>query len=238
METTRKVAAVIAVTGALMLSGCPSAELAPCQTLPSVQGGYTVKMVRRGAAPAGCTQAETPAEFSDVWAFDTVTDRNIVGSSVALPIPDTGPIPNNRLFKGQFAQERSDANNSCTIPTLSTISDTVGGALLSYAVTDMTFLSGAAYQGAEFKAVVAFTRGTCTATYDAQALSPAVGCETNADCDPFKTPFSSGIFSVFDQGCHLAASEPWTAGVTAFLGNSPGVCFLNQGYPSLGGFKP
>jgi len=238
METTRKVAAVMAVTGALMLSGCPSAELAPCQTLPSVQGGYVVKLVRQGPAPAGCTDAETPAEFSDVWAFDTVTDRNIVGSSVALPLPDTGPIPQNRLFQGQFTQERSDANNSCTIPALSTISDTVGGAVLSYKVTDMTFLSGAAYQGAEFKAVVVFTRGTCAATYDALALSPAVACQTNHDCDPFKTPFSSGIFSVFDQGCHLAANEPWTAGAVAFLGNAPGVCFLNQAYPSLGKFTP
>jgi len=237
METTRKVAAVLAVAGALMLGGCPSAELTPCQTLPSVQGGYVVKMVRQGAAPVGCTDADTPAEFSDVWAFDTVNDRTIVGSSVTLPLPDTGPIPDNRLFKGQFTQERSDANNSCTVPTLSTISDTVGGSLLSYAVRDMTFLSGAAYQGAEFKAVVAFTRGTCTATYDALALSPAVACTTNADCDPFKTPFSSGIFSVFDQGCHLA-SEPWTAGAIAFLGHPPGVCFLNKAYPSLGGFTP
>ena len=58
------------------------------------------------------------------------------------------------------------------------------------------------------------TQGTCTAEYTVQALSPAVGCESDADCDPFKQPFSSGIFSTFDQGCK---TDPWTAPVATGL---------------------
>jgi hypothetical protein len=229
----RNLALGFGVAGMVLLTGCPSAELAPCQTLPSVQGGYVVKLTRKEGVPTGCTEADTPAQFSDIWAFDTVADRNVIGSSILLPIPDTGPVPDTLIFKGTFSAERSDSNDTCTIPALSTISDSSSGTFLSYAVTNMTWLSGSAYQGAEFKAEVAFTRGTCSANYDALSLSPAVGCETTDDCDPFKTPFSSGIFSVFDQGCK---TDAWTAGATDFLG-STGVCFLNGDYPSLGGFK-
>ena len=60
-----------------------------------------------------------------------------------------------------------------------------------------------------------------------------MGCESDADCDPFKQPFSSGIFSAFDQGC----TDPWTAAVTSYLGAtgypSAGVCFLKKAFPSL-----
>jgi hypothetical protein len=56
-----------------------------------------------------------------------------------------------------------------------------------------------------------------------------VGCADDSYCDPFKQPYSSGIFSGFDQGCTSAA---WTAAVTAYLASS-GVCFLNKPFPSL-----
>jgi hypothetical protein len=100
---------------------------------------------------------------------------------------------------------------------------------LSYSVSNLVALGSAATQNAEFKADVTVAQGGCTAAYTAQALSPAVGCASDHDCDPFKQPFSSGIFSVFDQGCH---TDPWTATVAASFG-TPGVCFLNKPFPSL-----
>ena len=82
---------------------------------------------------------------------------------------------------------------------------------------------------------VTVTVGSCSADYRVQALSPAVGCADDSDCDPFKQPDSSGIFSGFDQGC---TSAPWTAAVTSYLRStgylwSKGVCFLNKACPSL-----
>jgi hypothetical protein len=104
-----------------------------------------------------------------------------------------------------------------------------GATLLSYATRDMEWLGGPTYQGAEFKANVTVTSGACTADYQVQGLSPAVGCDSDADCDPFKQPLSSGIFSVFDQSCK---TDPWTAPVAESLGFT-GLCFFNQPYPSL-----
>jgi hypothetical protein len=115
------------------------------------------------------------------------------------------------------------------------MSDDSSGTLLSYAVSDMEWLGGPAYQGAEFQTDVLVTVGSCTAAYTAQALSPTVGCDTDEDCDPFKQPFSSGIPSGLEQEC---TSAPWTAVVTDYISSSTGVpvtgvCFLRQRFPSL-----
>ena len=68
-----------------------------------------------------------------------------------------------------------------------------------------------------------------------RTAAAAAGCDSDADCDPFTQPFSSGIFSPFDQGCH---KDTWTAPVVAYLNDANGtsfggVCFLNKPYPSL-----
>src|SRR5262249_37054537 len=122
-----------------------------------------------------------------------------------------------------------DSEGFCGIPSLSTMSDDQSGTLLSYATRDLRFLGAPAYQGAEFEAKVTMTVGSCVAEYDVQALSPAVFCADEADCDPFRPPLACGIPSGLDQGC---TSAPWTAAVTAYLG-STGVCFLRQPFPSL-----
>jgi hypothetical protein len=135
------------------------------------------------------------------------------------------PLPPGLIGAGKFTQREADADGNCKIASFTTMTD----GTLSYAATNLESLGGAASQHAEFKADVTLTSGACTAPYTVQALSPAVGCESDADCDPFKQPFSSGIFSVFDQGCK---KDPWTAAVAQSLGTS-GVCFFNQAYPSL-----
>jgi hypothetical protein len=222
----------------LALTGCPSAVQPDCQTLttvpsPTASDGYVLHFVRSGAAPAGC-DTQTPEEMSDVWVFNTVADSKILAHSVSMPFPDMDTLPPNLIGSGTFTTREADADDFCYVTSLTTMSDSSSGTLLSYATRNMRWLGGAAYQGAEFESDVTVTVGSCSADYRIQALSPAVGCADDSDCDPFKQPFSSGIFSGFDQGC---TSAPWTAAVTSYLARtgypSTGVCFLHKAFPSL-----
>jgi len=214
----------------LVTAGCGSVVQPECQMMPSAQGGYVLQFTRTAAAAAGC-DTQNPDQTSDVWIFDTLASSQVRAHSVAMPYPDppVDPLPANFIGAGQFTSREADSDALCHIASLTTMSDGSGASLLSYALTNMESLGSAAYQNAEFKADVTLTSGACTAAYTVQALSPAVPCESDADCDPFKQPFSSGIFSTFDQGCH---KDAWTAPVTAYL-QSSGVCFFNQPYPSL-----
>jgi hypothetical protein len=212
----------------LLVAGCGSMAPPECQMLPSAQGGYVLRFTRVGAAAPGCETA-TPAEISDIWIFDTLAESE-VRAHAALSMPYTpnepDPLPAGLIGAGRFTQREADSAGHCNIDSLTAMSD---GSGLSYAMRNLEALGGAATQNAEFKAEVTMTVGACTAEYTVQALSPAVGCESDAECDPFKQPLSSGIFSVFDQGCHMDA---WTAPVAAALDHA-GVCFFNQPYPSL-----
>ena len=220
----------------LVLTGCGSVVQPECQMMPSAQGGYVLRFTRTGAAATGC-DALNPDETSDVWIFDTLASSQIRSHSVAMPYPDppVDPLPANLIGAGQFTNRDADSNSLCHVASLTTMSDGSGATFLSYTLANLESQGSAALQNAEFKADVAYTAGSCSASYTVQALSPAVGCDSDADCDPFKQPFSSGIFSPFDQGCH---KDPWTAPVVAYLnevsGSSfGGVCFLNKPYPSL-----
>jgi hypothetical protein len=229
---------LVSAATVLALTGCPSKVQPDCQTLttvpsPTASDGYVLHFVRSGAAAAGC-DTQTPEEMSDVWVFNTVADSKILAHSVSMPFPDVDPLPPDLIGSGTFTTREADADDFCYVTSLTTMSDSSSGMLLSYATRNMRFLGGANIQGAEFESDVTVTVGSCRADYRVQALSPVVGCAHDSDCDPFKQPFSSGIFSGFDQGC---TSTPWTAAATSYLGStgypSTGVCFLNKPFPSL-----
>lgn len=217
----------------VLLSGCPAKTPASCQTLATVptdvaSDGYVLRFVRSAPASPGCETA-LPEERSDVWVFNTVADGVVLAHSVRMPFLEGEPTPPGVVGTGRFTTAEVDADGFCDVASLTTMSDSSTGTLLSYEPRDLRFLGDPAYQGAEFEATVRVTVGTCVADYDVQALSPAVPCETDQDCDPFRTPFSSGIASGFDQGC---SSASWTAAVLEYLG-STGVCFLRKPFPSL-----
>ena len=211
----------------LLATACGSLAQSECQLLPSAQGGYVLRFTRTGPATAGC-DTQTPEETSDIWIFDTIADSQVrVHAAVSMPyaVPAVDPLPAGLIGEGNFTNREADADSLCHISSISTMTD----GTLSYATSNFESLGSPAYQNAEFKADVTLTSGACTAAYTVQALSPAVGCDSDADCDPFKQPFSSGIFSTFDQSCK---KDPWTAPVLPTLGKS-GVCFFNQPYPSV-----
>ena len=222
----------------LVLAGCPSVVHPDCQTLttlpsPTASDGYVLHFVRSGDAAAGCDN-QTPDEMSDVWVFNTVADSKVLAHSVRMPLPDVETLPPDLIGSGTFTNRETDADDFCDVSSLTMMSDATSGTLLSYATRNMRWLGGATYQGAEFESDVTVTVGSCSAEYQVLALSPVVGCADDSDCDPFKQPFSSGIFSGFDQGCTAA---PWTADVTSYLESagypSTGVCFLHKAFPSL-----
>jgi hypothetical protein len=224
-----------AATGALLLllPGCAEAIPTACQTLftaPNdvVSDGYVLRFVRAGPVAAGCESA-TPAETSDLWLFSTLAEGVVAAHSVAMPFPEGEPTPAGLVGTGTFARPQVDSEGFCDIPDLTLMTDDRSGTLLSYEARDMRFLGAPAYQGAEFEAKVTMTVGSCVAEYNVQALSPAVPCLDDGDCDPFRTPLSSGIPSGLDQGC---TSEPWTAAVIEDLGVTR-ICFLRQAFPSL-----
>ncbi len=201
---------LVSAATVLALSGCPSAVQPDCQALttvptPTASDGYVLHFVRSGAAAAGC-DTQTPEEMSDLWVFNTVSGGKILAHSVRMPFPDVDTLPSNLIGSGMFTTQEADADGICLVSSLTTMSDSSSGTLLSYEARNMRWLGGAAYQGAEFESDVTVTVGSCIADYKVQALSPAVGCSDDSYCDPFKQPFSSGIFSGFDQGC---TSAPW-----------------------------
>src|SRR5215475_11346838 len=113
---------------ALLATGCPSAVQADCQTLPSAQGGYVLHLIRDGGAAAGC-DAQTPAETSDVWVFDTLADSQIRAHSVSMPFPDVDVLPPNLIGAGKFTTREADSNNHCQVNGLTTMSDNSTGTL-------------------------------------------------------------------------------------------------------------
>lgn len=228
------------------LTGCESAVPAVCQIGSSFTGGYAVHLTRTGTPQAGCdTPVGTPADIGDLWVFDPYAGAQgtlIIGYSANIGGPLTGvpdpPDSNSPLYgKAYFTSLYPDSEDNCTMDSMNMSNGTD-----SYAITQMVWLNTSKYLGAEIKGNVSVTRGACTADYTVQAMWPPVLCTANADCDPFAQPVGSGINPEFDQGCNL---DPWAQEVGVivndlFHGDDPapglGICFLNQEYPSLGGF--
>jgi len=223
---------LIALVGAVALVGCGTQTPADCQLQSSANGPYLVKFTQAGAATGGACTTETPDEFADFWQFDPFENRLIVTFSALSTLP-APPNPNDTIYgKGNFSQQFPDGNDLCTVPTLTTM-DVLGDGSVTYAVTNLQFLSTAIYLGTEFKADVAYKNGACTRPYTLQAIIPAVTCAAKEDCDPFAQPISSGINSKYNTDCN---KDAWA---TAASGDpDTGFCFFVDPFPSNSGWQP
>jgi hypothetical protein len=209
------------------LTGCSTQAPAPCQIQPSGNGPYTIKMTNTGAATASC-----PAVMGDQWSFDNYAAGLIVMISTTGPGVPFPPDASSTVYgKGHFSTSDPDSNDLCTLPTVSTFDGPAGS---TYAVTNLQFLSTALYIGTEWKGTITYTpSGGTPCTYDAQAINPSTECGSNADCNPTSEPTNSGINYLYDQGCN---KDAWATAITG--DPDTGICFFNQAFPSLGGFKP
>jgi hypothetical protein len=241
---TRKISSAVLVIGAILATACGSAELAPCQVLPSVQGGYVLHFTLNGTA-AGC-----PAEFSDLWGINNNYPADIQGEhgglridyrSMTMPQPDVMPGPPNGLYGyGLWDAEFTDANASCTMPSMDAIvgdSNALDGATTTtdtYTPTALTYLSGAAYQ---WYFVAAIPMSFLTAALVGIALVLAFLQRMAAA--PTRTVtrsarFGSGIFPV--RPGLLPATTPLAGrGDDTFWETT--VSASQVGYPSIGGWK-
>ena len=222
---------LIALVGAVALVGCGTQTPADCQLQSSANGPYLVKFTQAGAG-TGCDATTGPDEFADFWQFDPFENRLIVTFSALSTLP-APPNPNDTIYgKGTFNEQFPDGSDLCTVPTLTTM-DVLGDGSLTYAVTNLQFLSTAIYLGTEFKGDVAYTNGACSRPYTMQAIIPAVTCGTKEDCDPFAQPISSGINSKYNTDCN---KDAWA---TAASGDpDTGFCFFVDPSPSNSGWQP
>lgn len=225
-----------------LLAGCQSAANAPCLIQRPPLGGYTMKFTLEGTPPAGC-QALLPPIFGDNWRLDGYSDSAVYMKSDLMLYPQDGGDPDPAhavLGKGTLSAE--PVNGLCSIPDVTQMrSDTdplgTGEAELAYHAHDMSFLSGARYQGSTFEAKVDVTIGACNATYSVQALTPSQTggtCVTDVDCNPFSDPangrpLGSGINPDYAVAC---TKEAW---VTTYLTGDPdvGICFFTKPFPGL-----
>ena len=221
------------------LAGCQSAAPAPCLIQRPGLGGYTMKLTLQGAPPAGC-ETILPPIFGDNWRLDGYGDRAIYVKSDLIPWPPEGGSPDLPVLgMGTLSEEPVDG--ICTIPDVTEMRTDInplgiGQPTLAYHAHDLRFLSGARYQGAEFEATVDVTLGSCTGTYDVQALTPTQTggtCLTDEDCNPFGDPTAgrpaSGINPDFAVAC---TKEAWAVD---YLTGDPdvGICFFTKPFPGL-----
>lgn len=221
------------------LAECQSAAPAPCLIQRPSLGGYTMKLTLQGTPPSGC-EATLPPIFGDNWRLDGYSDRAIYMKSDLIPWPPEGGNPDLPVLgMGTLSEEPVDG--ICTIPDVTEMRTDIdplgiGQPTLAYHAHDMRFLSGARYQGAEFEATVDVTLGSCTGTYEAQALTPTQTggtCVTDEDCNPFGDPTAgrpaSGINPDFAVAC---TKEAWAVD---YLTGDPdvGICFFTKPFPGL-----
>lgn len=221
------------------LAGCQSAAPAPCLIQRPGLGGYTMKLTLQSAPPAGC-ETILPPIFGDNWRLDGYSDRAIYVKSDLIPWPPEGGSPDLPVLgMGTLSEEPVDG--ICTIPDVTEMRTDIdplgiGQPTLAYHAHDLRFLSGARYQGAEFEATVDVTLGSCTGTYEVQALTPTQTggtCLTDEDCNPFGDPTAgrpaSGINPDFAVAC---TKEAWAVD---YLTGDPdvGICFFTKPFPGL-----
>lgn len=223
-----------------LLAACQSAAPAPCLIQRPSLGGYTLKLTLQGSPPAGC-ETILPSIFGDNWRMDGYSDRAVYVKSDLMPWPPEGGNPNLPILGvGTLSEEPVDG--ICTIPDVSQMETDVdpfgiGQPTLAYHAHDMRFLSGARYQGSTFEATVDVTIGSCTATYQVQALTPTQTggtCLTDDDCNPFADPangrpLGSGINPDYAVAC---TKEAWAVD---YLTGDPdvGICFFTKPFPGL-----
>lgn len=231
------------ILGALVvvLGACGTTSPAPCQIQAASNGGYAVRLLRTttNVTPACNTPTGTPAQIGDSWVFDVYeTDPTnsaiftVIGYSVnltpdGLPDPNVGSSP--VYARAQYTTVNPAADSTCALANATMNAGAVG----KYDISNWIWQETAVYLGTEFKADVTYTVGACSATYTAQAITPPVQCGSNADCNPFAQPFSSGINPDYNQNCVLG--EAWTTQLTG--DPATGICFFQDPFPSTGGYK-
>ncbi len=162
----------------LLVAGC-SLSQSPATCVVG-QGGWFAKYTLMANQPVGaCSQKQgeglgvrkyfPPGQNPQV-AIQTDTLGNM-----ALQTPGD-PNPIDRPYSiGALTQDAPDANQICSIPTLSTAEQNVGGSDISYAWSNVRFVVQPNVPGTQMIASLRYTEG-CTAEYK------AVGMQPNADC--------------------------------------------------------
>jgi hypothetical protein len=81
------------------------------------------------------------------------------------------------MAHGLMTAKTPDANNLCTVPTMTEASETANSGGLRYTFSDVQFFVTSQVQGTQMKAKLSYNDGSCTANYDVFGVYPVVYCE-------------------------------------------------------------
>jgi len=228
-------------------------------------GGYGIVFTATAAATGTCGATENAYladTIGDMWMVDKFReDQSLVGLRPGSLLPHGPPNPVDGTFNlllptaaslstGDFASLTPDANNTCTVPTLNSVTgEGVVAAGRTIAPSKLVFLTGSLYQGSQMEVDATYGLNACTRTYHGIGITPIVNCDPSSAsaCDPIGNPSAgipaSGVNPSFPVECSAAAGAllpfrytgPGASGAQP-LGQPNGepICFLKGStFPQL-----
>jgi len=148
------------------------------------RGGNAVRYTLKGGTG---TCAAKQAEIVGVQKYtdpDTGASRVVMQPHelFALNDPDSNHTP---FSSGALTATMPDAQHLCQAPQLSVAQRAGGGKDVRYAWSNVKFYVSPAIPGTQWTAELAYTDGTCSATYEAVGVYPAISCQVqDADGNP------------------------------------------------------
>ena len=156
--------------------------------------------IQKYQAP-GATSATVAVLASGMGAVTRVKNLDVTGGPF-IRIDPTDPNYTKESARGPLAGIAADTNGVCsatlapgeqTYPAIQQHTKDFpkdGGVKdlpathIKYEWKNFRFLNSARFPGTVVNATLEITRDTCTATYNVDGIWPAIGCETDEDCNP------------------------------------------------------
>jgi hypothetical protein len=163
----------------VLLAGCSLSQSPP--TCVVGQGGWFAKYTLMANQPAGaCSQKRGEGlgvrKYFPAGQNPQVAIQTDTLGTMALQTPGDTNLTHRPYSIGSLTQDAPDANQICSVPSLSRAEQTVGGSNISYEWSNARFVVQPNVPGTQMIATLRYTEGGCTAEYK------AVGMQPNADC--------------------------------------------------------
>ena len=240
-KTLKTVAGVF--LAATLSTACGSTKANPCLVWTADNLNNLAKLtVQPGAT--GCTANQTADRYEDFFLQEYPVNNTLAiypftmfagltsNGNRAVADPAHDPIASGNWDNNGLVND----NTECTVPTMTTSEQdftSMGGSLLKYEFSNLTFYQASFAQGTDWSGTVKITDGSCVATFNVQAIAPEVVCATDDDCAPLPDlaagkALGSGIAPQYHTFCDTSAAGQAEAGDPSL-----GVCFFAEAYPSL-----
>ncbi|MBF5043720.1 hypothetical protein FGE12_15085 [Aggregicoccus sp. 17bor-14] len=177
---TRLMKSLLAVGALSLLGGCDTEQAAVTCRAASANIPFAVKYTPVGTPAAGCDVS--PGELMQLSTYAPPTGERpsiAIGPGNALTFDADGNVTStgNKFAVGAFATDAADANNTCSVPQLTTVSQTdATTGTTTYTFSNVQTYVSAANQGTQLKGDVTIANGACSVSYKMLGIWPAVDC--------------------------------------------------------------